>query len=82
MIKTAALLTLTVLGAAFIGTSLVSLSAFVDDQEVIDYREHIMKTLNEQSAALGQILSTPVPGDNTSQHLQAIALRFWSMHEE
>jgi hypothetical protein len=66
MIKTAALLKFTVLGAAFIGTSLVSLSAFADDQDVIDYREHIMKALNEQSAALGQILSATVPGDNTS----------------
>lgn len=44
------------------------------NKDIIDYREHIMKTLNEQSAALGQILSTTVPGDNTSQHLQAIAL--------
>jgi cytochrome c556 len=45
-----------------------------DDKEIIDYRQHIMKTLNEQSAALGQILSTTVPGDNTSAHIQAIAL--------
>ena len=44
------------------------------NQDIIDYREHIMKTLNEQSAALGQILSTTVPGDNTSQHLEALAL--------
>src|ERR1700689_3344460 len=45
-----------------------------DDQDVIDYREHIMKTLDEQSAALGMILSTVIPGDNTVAHLQAIAL--------
>jgi cytochrome c556 len=44
------------------------------NKDIIDYREHIMKTLNEQSAALGQILSTTVPGDNTSQHLEALAL--------
>lgn len=48
--------------------------AHPDDKEVIDYRQHIMKTLNEQSAALGQILSTTVPGDNTGAHIQAIAL--------
>jgi cytochrome c556 len=45
-----------------------------DDQDVIDYREHIMKTLDEQSAAVGMILSTAIPGDNTVAHLQAIAL--------
>jgi cytochrome c556 len=48
--------------------------ASADDQDVIDYREHIMKTLEEQSAAMGMILSTAVPGDNTVSHLQAIAL--------
>jgi cytochrome c556 len=45
-----------------------------DDQDVIDYREHIMKTLDEQSAALGMILSASAPGDNAAAHLQAIAL--------
>jgi cytochrome c556 len=45
-----------------------------DDQEVIDYREHIMKTLDEQSAAVGMILSGTIPGDSLAAHLQAIAL--------
>jgi len=45
-----------------------------DDQDVIDYREHIMKTLDEQASAVGMILSTAIPGDNTAAHLQAIAL--------
>jgi cytochrome c556 len=45
-----------------------------DDKDVIDYREHIMKTLDEQSAAVGMILSTAIPPDNTVAHLQAIAL--------
>jgi cytochrome c556 len=49
-------------------------AANADDQDVIDYREHIMRTLDEQSAALGMILSTVVPGDNAVTHLQAIAL--------
>jgi cytochrome c556 len=49
-------------------------AAHADDKAIVDYREHIMNTLNEQSAALGQILSTTVPGDNTSAHIQAIAL--------
>jgi len=45
-----------------------------DDKDVIEYREHVMKELNEQSAALGQILSTVIPGDNTVAHLDALAL--------
>src|SRR3984957_12120491 len=45
-----------------------------DDQDVIDYREHIMKTLDEQSAAVGMILSEVIPRDNVAAHLQAIAL--------
>jgi cytochrome c556 len=45
-----------------------------DDQSVIEYREHIMKTLDEQSAAVGMILSMAAPNDNTVAHLQAIAL--------
>jgi cytochrome c556 len=45
-----------------------------DDKDVIDYRQHVMKTLNEQSGALGQILSTAVPGDQTQAHIDALAL--------
>lgn len=48
--------------------------AHADDKDVIEYREHIMTTLNEQSAALGEILSTTVPPDNTVAHIDAIAL--------
>jgi cytochrome c556 len=43
-------------------------------KDAIDYRRHIMNTLNEQSGALGQILSTAIPNDNAVAHLQAIAL--------
>lgn len=44
------------------------------DKDVVDYRQHIMKTLNEQTAALGQILSGAVPDDNVQMHLDALAL--------
>jgi cytochrome c556 len=44
------------------------------DQNVIDYREHIMNTLNEQSDALGMILATTIPPDNAAAHLEIIAL--------
>ncbi len=48
--------------------------ARADDKDVIDYRQHIMKTLDEQSGALGMVLSTAIPGDNFQAHLDTIAL--------
>jgi cytochrome c556 len=65
---------------SFVTLSALALAAFVlpsaraDDKDVIEYRKHIMNTLNEQSAALGQILSTVVPDDNAVAHINAIAL--------
>jgi cytochrome c556 len=49
-------------------------TAHADDKDVIEYREHIMNTLNEQSGALGQILSGVAPEENLGAHLDAIAL--------
>ena len=39
---------------AFVAT-LLPISSFADDQDVKDYRSHIMKAMGEQVAALGQI---------------------------
>lgn len=50
------------------------LAAAADAQDVIDYRQHIMKTLNEQAAALGEILSGAIPDDNAIAHMDALAL--------
>lgn len=49
-------------------------SAATPANDPIEYREHIMKTLSEQSAALGMILSIVVPEDNSTAHMDAIAL--------
>jgi cytochrome c556 len=59
-----------ILLTGLIGSSAVS----ADDYDTIDYRQHIMKTLNEQAEALGMIVSTVVPDDNTAAHLEIIAL--------
>ena len=59
---------------AVVGAASPLPAAFASDKEIIDYRQHIMNTLNEQSAALGQILSTAIPGDNAAAHINAIAL--------
>ena len=49
-------------------------SAFADDNDAIDYRQHIMNTLSEQAGALGEILAGAVPDDNVISHLDALAL--------
>jgi cytochrome c556 len=45
-----------------------------DDQDVIDYREHVMKTMGEQAGAIAQILEKKVPADNFAMHLQVLAV--------
>jgi cytochrome c556 len=44
-----------------------------DDQDVIDYRKHIMTTLQAQTAALGMIMSGAVPDDSLVAHMDIIA---------
>jgi cytochrome c556 len=51
-----------------------STSARADDQDVIDYREHVMKTMGEQAAAIGQILQQKAPAENFAIHVQILAI--------
>jgi cytochrome c556 len=60
-------------GVVFAGMTIAGF-AHADDKDVIDYREHIMKTLDEQTAALGMIASTAIPPDNLAAHCEAIAM--------
>ncbi len=60
--------------AAAMQASMLSTVALADDKDVIDYRQHIMHTLDEQAVALGQVLSAAAPPDNFVAHLEAIAL--------
>ena len=48
--------------------------AAADHGDAVDYRQHIMNSLNEQAGALGEILSGAVPDDNVLAHLDALAL--------
>ena len=59
-----------VMGAA----AFVAATAHADDQEVIDYRQHIMKTMNEQMAAIQQIVQKKAPADNFATHMQIVAV--------
>jgi cytochrome c556 len=44
-----------------------------DDQDVIDYRHHVMKTIGEQVGAIQLILEKRAPADNLATHLKVIA---------
>lgn len=45
-----------------------------DDKDIIDYRAHIMNSLDAQAAALGMIVSTQIPPDNLIAHLDTLAV--------
>lgn len=45
-----------------------------DDKDVVEYREHIMNALSEQTGALGQVMSGAAPEENFVTHIEIIAL--------
>jgi len=49
-------------------------TASADDEDAIAYRQHIMKSLQEQTAALGKIMSGAAPDDNAVAHMETLAL--------
>jgi cytochrome c556 len=51
-----------------------SASAFADDQDTIDYRRHIMKTMGEQTAILGMMMENKVPAADFATHAQVLAV--------
>jgi len=55
-------------------TLLLPLAGHADDKDVLAYRQHIMKSLQAQTAAFGQILSGAGPTENTQAHMDALAL--------
>jgi cytochrome c556 len=63
-----------VIGCAILIATTASTLARADDQDVIDYREHIMKTMGEQAAAIGQILQQKAPAENFAVHVQILAV--------
>ena len=54
--------------------ALAATAARADDQEMIDYRQHIMKTMGEQMAAIQQIVQKKAPADNFATHMQIVAV--------
>ncbi len=53
---------------------LVALPVLASDPDAVQFREAVMKTLNEQSAALGEIASGAIPDDNLVSHMDVLAL--------
>jgi cytochrome c556 len=51
----------------------LSAAVHADDEDTIAYRKHIMKTLDEQTAAIGMIFSGAIPDTNLQLHMDAIA---------
>jgi cytochrome c556 len=64
------------LGAFLLGMLWFSCEQTVraDDEDVIGYRQLIMKELDAEAAALGMIVSGQVPPDALSQQAKAVAL--------
>ena len=63
----------TLAASAVVACSILA-PAQADDKDAVEYREHIMKSLNAQAAILGQIVSYAAPTDNLQAHLDTIAL--------
>jgi len=53
---------------------MLSVSARADDPEAIEYRQRIMKAMNEQAAILGQIAAGLAPDGDLLAHLDSFAL--------
>ena len=62
-------LMLVISAATFVATA-----TRADELEDIDYRQHIMKTMGEQMAAIQQIVQKKAPADNFAAHLQIVAV--------
>ncbi|MDB6089048.1 MAG: cytochrome c [Gammaproteobacteria bacterium] len=60
-------------GLALAALLAASAIAAADDQDAIDYRRHVMKTLGEQLAAIDMILAKKAPADSFAVHLKVIA---------
>jgi cytochrome c556 len=64
-----------VLGGMLVIAALVASQVVrADNDDTIDYREHIMKTMSEQSAAISMILEHKAPPDNFNTHVQILAV--------
>lgn len=61
---------------ALAATSALTLSfaAHADDQDVVDYRRHVMKTMDEEIAALMMVIQHKAPTEDFSTQIEALAI--------
>ena len=59
---------------ALLSTFLATWPARADDQDVIDYRRHIMKTMGEQAAMIGMIIEKKAPAEALATHADVLAI--------
>ena len=52
---------------------LAGTAVHADDSDGIEYRQHIMKTLDEEMAAIGMILANRAPTDALATHTRILA---------
>jgi cytochrome c556 len=57
-----------------VATILVSTASHADDEDVIDYRSHVMKTMGEQVAIIGMMLQGKIPADDFAAHVRVLAI--------
>ena len=60
-------------GLAFVATSL-PISSFADDQDVKDYRSHVMLAMGEQMAALNQITKGKAPAADVATQAEVLSV--------
>ena len=61
-------------GVALIAATMLSGVARADNQDTIDYRQHIMKTLGEQAQSLAMVAQGKAPAENAVIHAKLLAI--------
>jgi cytochrome c556 len=57
-----------------LATIFLATAVHADDEDVIDYRTHVMKTMGEQVAIIGMMLEGKIPADDFAKHVQVLAI--------
>ncbi|HEX4050447.1 MAG TPA: cytochrome c [Steroidobacteraceae bacterium] len=63
-----------VAATALLATSIAPAIARADDQDAIDYRQHVMNTMGEQMVLIDQIIQMKAPADNLATFAQILAM--------
>jgi cytochrome c556 len=63
-----------VAAALVLAANILPAIARADDQDVIDYRQHVMNTLGDQLVLINQIVHKQAPADNLATFAQILAM--------